>query len=358
MFQPNHNHQKSYTHKLLWTLSLLYDSVGRGRRKLYHQHKHVIKKLPVPVLSIGNLAVGGTGKTPMTIYLAQRLLKENFRPAIISRGYGGDAEKKGVIVSNATTVLANALQAGDEPVMMAQRLAGVPVIVGKNRFESGRVAVDKYGCNLILLDDGFQHLGLYRDLNILLLDAKRPLGNGHLIPRGILRESISAISDAHAVVFTRDCGRRSSDSVAVVSKLNSTPHFWASQTASAHEIDPQTFKRDDRTTADLRGKAAYLFSAIARNDDFFHTVKSLGAKVKGHAAFSDHHRYSHQQLSEIVAKATAARAEVLVTTEKDLARLGTFNPGPLQMIVIGVKIAFPNDRFDRYVLQSLKFQLK
>ncbi|MGD9211887.1 MAG: tetraacyldisaccharide 4'-kinase, partial [Desulfobacteraceae bacterium] len=157
MYQQNASSPTSLE-KILRELSFLYSSANKIRRKLYKEEILPIRRLPVPVISIGNLAVGGTGKTPMTIHLAKLLQKHHYRPAVISRGYGGTAEKKGEIVSNEDTVLIDSKQAGDEPVMMARQLPGVPVIIGQNRFKSGKLAVEKFGCNVVVLDDGFQHL--------------------------------------------------------------------------------------------------------------------------------------------------------------------------------------------------------
>lgn len=360
MYHHQGSTHKSFADKILWTFSLPYGGANQLRRNLYRRKKLRAKKLSVPVISVGNLAVGGTGKTPMAIYLAQLLQKAYFRPAIISRGYGGKAEKKGLIVSDGTAVLANSDQAGDEPVMMAQRLAGIPVIVGKNRFESGKLAIDKFNCNVILLDDGFQHLGLHRDLNIVLLDAQWPLGNGQIIPRGILREPFSAIADAHAVVFTRSPNHsRPPNSTRLAACLNRQAVYWAGQTPFMHGVGAE--KIDDSTDLSLvrlRGKKVYLFSAIARNDDFYRTITELGAKIQGHSEFGDHHRYCQKELADIIAMAIHTKSEYLVTTEKDMARLETWPPLPLPIVVIGVEISFLNDTFDRYMLQSLKFQLK
>ena len=171
---------------LLSMASKVYGGAVKLRRTFYKKSVFKSKKLSRPVISIGNITAGGTGKTPMTIYVANVINALGYNVAVVSRGYKGKAETKGGIVSDGETLLMTPEISGDEPYMMAAKLKDVPVIVGKNRFKAGRLAIGKFAPDIILLDDGFQHLKLERGLDLVLLDCRKPLGNGHLLPRGMM----------------------------------------------------------------------------------------------------------------------------------------------------------------------------
>lgn len=336
--------------------SLLYGGAASLRRKLYRRSMLSTRKLTAPVISVGNLTAGGTGKTPMTIYLARLLQKENYLPAVISRGYGGRAEKKGMIVSDGVTIFTDARYAGDEPIMLAGRLPGVPVIIGQNRYQSAMTAIERYGCNIMILDDGFQHMRLHRDLNIVLMDARQPVGNGHVIPRGMLREPCSALEDADAVVLTRSTDKRSPIPGKIASFLNNIPLFQAGQAAYLHHFHDPREKSGPFRLENLNGKSVFLFSGIAHNDDFYRTVSAMGAKIKGHAAFADHHRYEEIEIADIMTAAVKAEADLLLTTEKDLARMQADAPipWPLPFAAIGVKMTFHDEAFACFVTRAIK----
>ena len=191
--------------------SKVYGGVVKIRRIFYKNGILISKKLSCPIISIGNITVGGTGKTPMTIYVAQVVKNLGYKVAIISRGYKGKAEKIGGIVSDGKGLLMTPENAGDEPYLMANRLKDVQVIVGKNRFDAGRLAIRKFDPDVIVLDDGFQHLMLQRDLDMVLLDYHRPFGNGHLLPRGVMREPVSALLHADAIILTKSDTRNDNE---------------------------------------------------------------------------------------------------------------------------------------------------
>ncbi|MFN2165764.1 MAG: tetraacyldisaccharide 4'-kinase, partial [Anaerolineae bacterium] len=202
--------------QVLKVLSLGYGALVRLRSAAYAGSRRR-RRLPVPVISVGNLTVGGTGKTPMIARLAASLLAAGRRPAIVSRGYRGGLEKTGGIVSDGHRLLQDAAAAGDEPFMLAMQLPGVPVAVGRDRYEIGRRVIRALSADVILLDDGFQHLRLARDVDILLMDARRPLGNGHVLPRGPLRVTVYLVTStwrpgpkrlASSVILTLFCRAR------------------------------------------------------------------------------------------------------------------------------------------------------
>jgi len=186
-------------------LSLIYSLVVRVRLLLYTSGLKKSRCLKSPVISIGNITLGGTGKTPFTIYLAKKLKNEGFSPAVLSRGYRGSAEKMNLLVSNGRELLCSAEESGDEPRLMAEKLPGIMVAVGSNRFKSARLCHQEKSpeTNIFILDDGFQHIQLQRDLDIVLIDATNPFGGEMLVPSGILREPLSSLARADAFVITR-----------------------------------------------------------------------------------------------------------------------------------------------------------
>ena len=190
---------------VLRAISIFYAAGVALRAAVYRCRLRPIRKLPCFVISVGNITLGGTGKSPMVVYLAEMLRGMGYEVAVISRGYMGSAEKSGGMISDGRRLLMGPDAAGDEPYMMARALLdeGVPVLVGQDRIRSGMLAVGHFRPHVILMDDGFQHCRLYRDLDIVLLDSQRPLGNGFLFPRGSLREPVSALKRADMLMMTR-----------------------------------------------------------------------------------------------------------------------------------------------------------
>jgi len=174
--------------------SVLYGAGVKLRLRAYSGGLFKRKSLPGVVVSIGNLTVGGTGKTPAVIMLAKWALNEGFRVALLSRGYGGRYRKKVLEVSDGNSIKADPRDAGDEPYLLAKKLSGIPVVVSGKRYAAGIFAHEKFGCNFFILDDGFQHMELRRDLDLALIDAEKPFGNGHLLPRGPLREPVDQLA--------------------------------------------------------------------------------------------------------------------------------------------------------------------
>ena len=348
-------------------ISCAYAGIQKMRQRLYRSHLFVTKQLPCKVISIGNITVGGTGKTPMTIALAQRLDRLGLKVVVVSRGYRGAVEKAGGLVSNGRQVLLTPGQAGDEPFMMACRLRPIPVVIGRDRAAAGALAAKKFQPDVIILDDAFQHLQLARDIDLVLLDCASPFGNSHLLPRGSLREPVSALSRADAFILTRSNRLAGATASAALARLRAAlpnrPIFTSSHhpygyivkhtvrlpfhEASRH-LSPSEFQV-------LRGHKVFVFSGIARNDDFQRTVTELGFKAVGFCQFSDHHLYSSQDFSAILQGARDSGAEFLITTEKDHARIAGHIDGPLDLIVIGVKIDFGDDenRFNEFIEEKL-----
>lgn len=347
----------------LSVLGAVYGGMTKLRSDTYGRGWLPARRLPCRVVSVGNLVLGGTGKTPMTIYLARQLQSMGFRTAVVSRGYGGRAERTGGIVSDGDRLLMGAADAGDEPYMMARILKGVPVLVGRDRYCVGNRALGAFSPEVIILDDAFQHLGLHRDIDLVLLDASKPFGNGHLFPRGMLREPISALSRADAVIMTRwpgDIPAISSTGLPTRPKgSRRLPVFHTTHLPHIRLVDPGRTSQGITTirnaAADASPGSVFAFSAIARNSDFVNSLISAGYTVMGTRFFPDHHRYSAGEIRRIIEAAEGVNAGMLATTEKDIARIGAGIQWPIPLIVAGVTISFGRqaEALHRFILDKL-----
>ncbi len=336
---------------ILFMISIGYRAIVQCRHTLYKKNIFQTKKLPCVVISIGNLTVGGTGKTPMTIHLAKMIRRLGYHVGVISRGYRGSAEKIGGVVCDGRTIFMGPDIAGDEPYMIAKKLKSVPVLVGENRFKAGMRAIREFEVDVILLDDGFQHLRLERDVNLVLLDCKSPFGNGYLLPRGTLREPIGSLFRGDAFVLTRYDSFKDT-TINISNRLPpdkpvfiSSHHPFVSNIFKGGDVSverdlPESFSNNSDF---LKGHPAVCFSGIARNDDFMHTVKNIGCKVTRFFTFPDHHRYSEQDLKKIATAAKLTNAEFILTTAKDLVRIPKRTKWPSDFVVIDVKISFGDD---------------
>jgi tetraacyldisaccharide 4'-kinase len=361
------NNGKGCFLSLLSIASKVYGGAVRLRRTFYKRSVFKSKKLSRPVISIGNVTAGGTGKTPMTIYVANVVKALGYNVAVVSRGYKGKAEKMGGIVSDGETLLMAPEVAGDEPYMLAARLKGVPVIVGKNRFKAGRLAIRKFAPDIIILDDGFQHLKLERDLDLVLLDCRQPLGNGHLLPRGMMREPASSLCCADAIVLTRADMANNKEMTSLLQRFRfherKKPVFRAFHKPIVYKIinENKNIKKASRQSRDcMKGCTVFAFSGLADNHNFRRTLEDLECNVAGHFEFSDHYSYSDSDLNNIVTTAEKRMSECLVTTEKDYVRIAHKITWPNDLYVIGIEIEFDADaeRFNGFIRDRLRTILK
>ena len=318
------------------------------------------KKLPCRVVSIGNIVAGGTGKTPMAIYLATLLRQRGHRPVVLSRGYGGEAEKKGAVVSDGHRILCNCWVSGDEPFMMASRIRGVPVIVGGNRYKSGRDAVLEFDPDIILLDDGFQHRRLHRDLNLVLVDARKMHGNGHLLPRGPLREPACALRRSDAIILTRCTGENRLNGTHAGKPVFRTRHAaFVSGVYDGLTPLPDAIHAKEPTGTDfslIEKASVFVFSGIAGSQEFLTSIKNNAKRVVGSMAFPDHHPYTDEELEQVAITAGTSRADYLVTTAKDYVRVAGRIPGEIPIVVVDVRIVFNNQdesAFIRFLANKL-----
>jgi tetraacyldisaccharide 4'-kinase len=291
-------------------LAVLNRGITSARRAAYRSGRLAQEILDRPVISVGNLTTGGTGKTPMVLYLAERLVGEGEKPAILTRGYGGPSQAMGT----------DGRKLADEPALLLHRLSssgriGVNFFIceGAARWESGRRA-SAMGATCFLLDDGFQHLVLVRDLDIVMVDAMNPFGNGHLLPAGQLREAPSALRDADIVVVTRGPGDGRLD--AELRKSTSAPIFRSTTLLEAFCSAGMELERNS-----LFGTRAFAFCAIGNPETFFRDLNSWGVEIVGHREFRDHHKFSQAEMARLRAEAKAKGAKALVCTEKDVFNL-------------------------------------
>jgi tetraacyldisaccharide 4'-kinase len=338
---------------LLTTLSYPYGWAHQLRLQAYHRRWLTVKRLPCRVISIGNLTLGGTGKTPMVEAVANLLRQEGLRVGVLSRGYGGSSRAALTVVSDGAKCLLSPDVAGDEPVLLAERLPGVPVVVGRNRYAAGMLAVERFGVEVIVLDDGFQHVQLARDLDILLLDASRPFGNGRLFPRGDLRECPAALARAHATVFTRWSPDSTHPNAPPQLPPLTPPIFYSQhQPLDLHVLnDGQTLPL---TT--LKGRRILAFCGIGRPDHFRQTLQGLEAEVAACITFPDHHPFARAEIESLVRKAKDQGAETLVTTEKDGVRLRKYRPlpGHIWELRIRATIVAPETLWKTYILRTMQ----
>ena len=291
-------------------LSGVYERAARHRRAWYGRHSHRTRRLARPVISVGNLVVGGSGKTPVVSALARLLSAAGERPAILTRGYGRRRVADGVVVvSNGREVLVPTPQSGDEPQMLARALPGVPVLVSPDRYLAGCLAERTFGCTVHLLDDGFQHVHLARDLDLLVM-ATADLDE-RLLPGGRLREPLEAAAAADALLVSGT----EEDAAAVSARLGITPVF---RVTSRYE-PPRLVAPDGR--ASERGRRIVAVAGIARPERFFAALRTEGWDVAREIVFRDHHWFSRRDLVAIQQAAVDASADLVVTTEKDAMRL-------------------------------------
>ena len=303
---------------LLAPVSALYSLAVRLRAALYSRALLQTRHLPRPVISVGNITVGGTGKTPVTAYIAALLLRQGLRVAVLSRGYGGSMEGKVAMVSDGTTVVLEARECGDEPFLLASTVPGLMVVIGSDRHAAGLLAIRQLSPDILLLDDGFQHLRLHRDLNILLLDSAHPYGNGRTLPAGLLREPVSAAERADLVIHTR-CPEGAAGIV--------TPAGIPGCRAGHRITDALSLvNRLPTPLSLLTGKKVIAFAGLGEPELFFDELRSHGLSLVHTISFPDHTTYDRGDVDLICKALQRYSADTLITTEKDGVKLGGLPP--------------------------------
>jgi tetraacyldisaccharide 4'-kinase len=311
------------------------------------------RRLPCRVVSIGNITVGGTGKTPATLAVAEEASKRGFRPVILTRGYKGTANGPCFVTKGGGPLL-TADQAGDEPYLMAERLRGVPVVKGPDRYEAGLFALKALDLQpvapgaipgscpvLFILDDGFQHWKLYRDRDVVLIDAGNPFGNGRLLPSGRLREPLTELKRADVIAITKS-RRDDPGLIAEIRKYN--PH--APVFFTAHRAEGVILSSGEKKSpAWLGGKRVFCFCGIADPASFRDTVAATGAVIAGMKTYPDHYPYRQEDIAALVKDCRSSGAELLITTGKDMAKTRNLDL-PANILIIEIAFVAGQPFFD------------
>ena len=323
-------------------LSDIYAAAARRRRERFAARADLRRRLRHPVVSIGNLAVGGRGKTPVVACVARLLLDAGERPAILSRGYARQRPEDGVVVvSDPDGLRADLPRAGDEPLMLARRLPGVSVVVSADRYLAGRLAEHHLGATVHLLDDGFQHLPLERDVDIVIVAAADLEPGAQLLPLGRLREPRDALVAADAVLALEPHGYLTEEQPFEV--------FALRKSLGAPLFDPPAAR------GTVPAGPVLAVAGIARPEGFFDDARSAGWDLAGTVAFRDHHPYTARDTARIWNEARASKARAVLTTEKDYVRLLPFRPFPVPVAYLPLTMEpEPLPEFRRWLAGSLR----
>jgi tetraacyldisaccharide 4'-kinase len=298
----------------LLPFSMIYREIMRLRAVLYRWQVMSSYKGPVPIVSVGNLAVGGTGKTPVTDYLIKFCLTQGRRVAVVSRGYGGCKHNQVQVVSAGNGPLLEPEQCGDEPYLLARRNPQALVLVSPKRADAVRRAVEEFGAEVVLLDDGFQHLAVQRDFDIVLLDAQHPFGNGQLMPAGLLREPVSALARGDLFLLTR-CDNEAGSDLPVNGPVLHCRHVLADHALNLEE--------QQIPLASLGANKGIAFAGIAEPQGFFRSLKEKGLDLVAEISFADHCSYGESELRQLTV--ACLEADYLITTEKDAVKLSALD---------------------------------
>ncbi len=317
-------------------------------RLLLFRHRIVrASTLGCQVISVGNLTVGGTGKTPIVETFARSMQAKGRKVAILSRGYKSrktpwlekilkKEERLPRVVSDGERLLLNSDLAGDEPFMLASNLPEVAVIVDKDRVKAGKYAIRKLGCDTLVLDDGFQYLKIHQRLDIVLVDYTNPFGYGNVLPRGLLREPMRNLKRAGFIFITKCPPEGAPELKAKLRELNE--HAEISECRHSSKYLKNLYTREQLGLDAIRGRKVATISGIAVPEGFENGVRNLGADIVHTARYADHHRYTQQEIIETINQAVSAGAELIVTTEKDAVRFPRIDRCDLPVIYLRVEI--------------------
>ena len=342
--------------QVLWGLSKIYAVLVQGRLFLYRLGVLRRKTLGCMIVSVGNLTVGGTGKTPVVEMFSRSLLQGGRRVAILSRGYKGKRKFHLAalwerrfhyapgIVSDGRKVLMESKEAGDEPTMLAKNLPGVVVLVDKNRVKSGSFAIEKMGVDTLILDDGFQYLALGRRVDIVLVDATNPFGNEQLLPRGILREPLRNLMRADYVFLTKADGIDTKPILQRIRSLNPSAPVIECQHEPKHLVELAT--GSVKPLEFLRDKTLAVLTGIASPEGFEKALKAMGAKLALTNRYPDHHRFTERELNAMIKEMSRKKIEAIVTTEKDAVRFPSLEKKNVPVYYLRVEIRIRSGQRD------------
>jgi len=343
------NKSNNYLHFIFYPLSLLYQITLFIRNFFYKKNFLETKILPCKIISVGNITAGGSGKTPTVEYLSKLLQSKGKKVGIISRGYGRNS-KKTLIVTNGKTKPKTWETFGDEPYLLAQKLDNVPIIVGKSRYKAGTKMIEKFNPDVIIMDDGFQHISLSRDLDIVLINSKDTQTTHKLIPAGLLREPISNLSRADLVVLTKTNIHEPSDYLIKIIENVKCPTI-----NNKIELDDMliNIKGESNNLGIINSENVYIFSALGDHEGFEKTVEKTGAKIVGHDKYPDHYIYTSDDLERIEVNAKKKGAKIIITTEKDIVKTKNYN-SKVGIYAVKMKMVFePEDLLNKYIKEAI-----
>ena len=343
--------------------SKVYERVIEYRNERYNHPKHV-QRVAVPVISIGNITVGGTGKTPMVRYVCETLDTAHHNVSVLSRGYKADNNKKPIVVSRQGTVDVSSFISGDEAWLLAKTLPNANVIIGSKRVESAKIAVDELQSDVLVLDDGFQHRALGREADIVLIDASHPFGYGAVLPRGLLREPLENLKRATYIVLTKTNQidpeqlkilREDIHALAPLVPVAETIH----QTVGFQTMEEWSHNGSIHGISDYDGTPLLAISGIGQPSSFISNLKSYGFTVQDMMSFGDHHDYSEEDVVKLWERCFKTGIQGIITTEKDAVKLSQVRAIrdlqiPVYVLVIGIALTKGEEDFKSYVLQIAK----
>ena len=352
MMQMNLNSLKF----LLSPISFAYEAIVYIRNLFYDLNILKKKKLKCPVLSVGNITAGGTGKTPTVIFIANELIKRNLKVGILTRGYGRKS-KRAIIICNdggKEKPDLNADETGDEPLLLYQKLLNTPIGISKNRYEIGKKLFETYSLDLIILDDGFQHRSIYRNLDILLINSLDKKNRYRMLPTGFLREPLKNLQRADFIIFTKsNLIEKESDLIKVAEYFNIPYSFSTADNNLTNYIQDQ----QKNVLHLLESKNGYLVSGIGDASSFKLTASVIAKNIIGYSNLKDHYDYKQSDLNKIIKKSKKLSADYILTTEKDWIKLKHLDSS-LPIIPVGLSFNLVNDKSKLFNLIYTKLNLR
>jgi tetraacyldisaccharide 4'-kinase len=328
---------------LIYIPGLIYEALVRMRNRSYASSVLPQHRLPAPVISVGNITMGGTGKTPLVIYLAHMLLKVGFSPAILTRGYGRQSSNEPYIVAPGELIPNSAWTWGDEPALIRRRVPEAWMGISKNRLITGQEIAKQVKRPVFILDDGFQHRQLHRDLDIVIIDHSQPLKANRVFPFGTLREPASELRRSHIVVINGTTGTVDSDPfIAEIQDLHEKGQIFHC-TQSIRTLIPFSSWKEDPTNhaACTKTQSAYLVAAVGNPERFHRDVRQMGIEVRGAGFFADHYWLKPKDWLACVEAARSKSVDAIIITEKDAVKISQPPDFPLQVAIQTTEIINP-----------------
>jgi tetraacyldisaccharide 4'-kinase len=337
----------------LLPLAGLYAAGARLRRRAFERGWLKSSRLFRPVISVGNLTVGGSGKTPLVALIAETLLHHNFKPAILTRGYGRERAAALIALGPRSHQAPDALTVGDEPALLARSLPQIPIIICADRFRAGQFAEERFEVDLHILDDGFQHLSLARDLDLVAIDVTQNVLDDAVLPAGRLREPASALARADVIVLTRTEIRDPAAIEKQVREVNASAPIFACETRLHHVIEARSGHALD--AEDYRRRPVCAFCAIGNPAAFFSDLRRWGFNPVAEVSFRDHHVYAREDIRRINSAASEKGATAFITTEKDMMNIGAKLEFELPLLACAVRAEISErDQFEQVLLAGIE----